>query len=338
MADKVEDGIIGLAVGDALGVPVEFQSREKLEKNPVTEMQGYGSHNVPEGTWSDDTSLTVAEMDSIIENYGAINYNDIMTKFSEWVKYAKYTATDQFFDIGIATSTAITNYRQGDNPINCGVKGIRQNGNGSLMRILPFVYYAKANNYSEDERIKLINDASSITHAHEISRLGCVIFTDYVNLLLDGMDKKEALRNVKEINYGEYYSEETLKYYERILKGNIEKLPKDAISSSGFIVSSLEASLWCTLNTDNYESAVEQAVNLGNDTDTIGAITGGINGIIYGKKAIPQRWLTKLKKKEYLENLSKQFTNTITKKNRLNEIFQNGIEITDEENKTYNSK
>ena len=281
MTEKMESGILGFAVGDALGVPVEFL-----------------------------TSLVVATMDSIIENR-AINFEDIMYKFSEWLDYAKYTATDKLFDVGISTSESILNFKRGKIAINCGGKGIYENGNGSLMRMLPVVYYLKCGNFSEEERINLIHLASSLTHAHEISLLGCKIYADYISFLLDGIDRFNALYLLKQIDYSKYYSKESLQQYERILKGDLESLHIDDIKSSGYVVDTLEASIWCTLKSNTYEEAVITAVNLGEDTDTVGAIVGSINGIIYGKNSIPERWLEKLKKREYLEQLSNQFVVTI---------------------------
>lgn len=315
MNEKMKAGIMGFAVGDALGVPVEFLNRDLLQRRPLKEMIGYGSHRVPEGTWSDDTSLMIAAMDSIKEN-GDVNFDDIMYKFTEWVNYAKYTATDELFDIGISTSKAISNFKRGEKPTNCGTKGINENGNGSLMRILPFVYYLKFSNFSEEEKTILINQASALTHAHEISQLGCKIYTDYVTLLLDGVDKVKALDLLKEIDYNKYYSNDSIKVYQRILKGDLKSLDIDQIRSSGYVVDSLEASLWCTVKNDTYEDAVVAAINLGEDTDTIGAITGSLNGIIYGKNNIPERWLNKLRKKDYLEELSNQFISTINYEKR----------------------
>lgn len=310
MNEKMKSGIIGFAVGDALGVPVEFLHRDILQKHPINEMIGYGSHNVPEGTWSDDTSLIVATMDSIKEN-GNINFADIMYKFTEWMNLAKYTATDKLFDIGISTRKAISNFEKGNDAINCGTKGINENGNGSLMRILPFVYYLKFSNLSEEEKTTLINQASSLTHAHEISQLGCKIYADYVTLLLDGNDKEQALEQLKKIDYNKYYTDTSIEAYQRILKKDLKSLNIDQIRSSGYVVDTLEASLWCTIKNDSYESAVITAVNLGEDTDTIGAITGSLNGIIYGSKGIPEKWLNKLKKIDYLEELTNQFINVI---------------------------
>ena len=315
MTEKMKAGIMGFVIGDALGVPVEFLNRATLQKNPLKEMVGYGSHRVPEGTWSDDTSLMIAAMDSIRE-VGDIDYDDIMYKFSEWVSKAKYTATDELFDIGISTRRAISNYMRGQEPTDCGTKGINENGNGSLMRILPFVYYLKYSDLTEEEKVLLINQASSLTHGHEISKLGCKIYSDYVTLLLDGVIKNEALARVKENDYSKYYSEDSLKTYERILKGDIQSLDKSQISSSGYVVHSLEASLWCTLNHDSYEDAVVEAVNLGDDTDTVGAITGSLNGIIYGKENIPERWLNKLRRKDYIESLSDKFIEVIAEEKK----------------------
>lgn len=306
MNEKMKSGIIGFSVGDALGVPVEFLNRNTLQRNPVKDMIGYGSHPVPEGTWSDDTSLMIAAMDSINICNG-INFDDIMYRFTEWVDNAKYTATNKLFDIGISSSNAIQNYKQGIAAENCGMKGFNENGNGSLMRILPFVYYSYLKKLSREERIYLINIASSLTHAHEISKLGCNIYCDYIILLLNGYSKKEAFDMLKELDYGSYFSNSAISVYSNILSGKLENLNINDIKSSGYVVDSLEASIWCTLKNTSYETAVESAVNLGNDTDTIGAITGSLNGIIYGEKNIPQRWLEKMKKLDYLENLTDEF-------------------------------
>lgn len=137
---KVYDGIIGLAIGDAMGVPVEFISRQEIARNPVVTMREYGTHHQPVGTWSDDTSLTLALMDSIVER-NKIDYADIMDRFSNWLMYNDYTATGEVFDVGNSTSRAIMNYGRGMNPLECGGISEYENGNGSRMRILPVAFY-----------------------------------------------------------------------------------------------------------------------------------------------------------------------------------------------------
>ena len=147
--------------------------------------------------------------------------------------------------------------------------------------------------------------------------MGCKIYSDYLTLLLDGVDKVKALESLKNIDYNKYYTSESINIYKRILKEDLKRLSIDQIKSTGYIVDSLEASLWCTVNNDTYENAVITAVNLGNDTDTIGAITGPLNGVIYGENNIPERWKNKLKKKDYIEELSDQFINTISCQNKI---------------------
>lgn len=303
---KIVAGIVGFSVGDAFGVPVEGFTRERLEKIPLSEMIGYCNHRVPVGTWSDDTSMVLATMDSIIEKNG-IDYNDMMFKFSEWFNNSKYTAIDRVFDAGYIVRTAISNYQNGIDAILCGEKNYDSNGNGSLMRMLPIAYYLYYSNYSEEEEVEIINKISSLTHAHEISCLGCKIFSDFTKQLLGGSDKYQAIDFVKNINYEKYYSFDTVSAYKRILKHNIATLDKSSIRSSGYVVDSLEASLWSTFNSKSYEESVLLAVNLGGDTDTIGAITGGINGIIYGRESIPDRWLKKMKRLDYIEEFTNKF-------------------------------
>ena len=141
------------------------------------------------------------------------------------------------------------------------------------MRILPVALYAYYKKIDEKEIIKLANDISSLTHAHEISKLGCYIYIRYIMYLLEGYTKIEAYDLIQKINY-DSYSRESLEKYNRILKENIKKIPLDDISSRGYVVDTLEASLWCLLVHDNYEDTILEAINLGNDTDTVAAITG----------------------------------------------------------------
>ena len=140
MQDSWNDGIFGLVVGDALGVPEEFSSREERKADPVIGMRAYGTHNQPTGTWSDDSSMVFATLDSINQK-GKIDYKDIMDKFTEWCLYGEYTPFHEVFDIGIATSRAIMRYGKGALPLDSGGKTEWDSGNGSLMRILPVCLY-----------------------------------------------------------------------------------------------------------------------------------------------------------------------------------------------------
>lgn len=306
---KVKDGIIGHAIGDAMGVPVEFYKRDELSANPVTTMLGYGSHDVPAGSWSDDTSMEIATIASIVNKKG-LDYEDMMMNFYEWLKDGKFTPYGEVFDAGRTCIQAIINFSKGYEWRECGLNDKMSNGNGSLMRMLPLAYYCYYKKASLEEIYEIVKNASSLTHAHEISILGCYIYVNYVLFLLDEEDKFTAYHKLKNIDYSKFTSE-SLASYINILEKDISKFPITSISSSGYIIDTLEASLWTILNTTNFEESIIQAINLGEDTDTIGAITGSMSGIIYGYDTIPKSWLNKLAKRKDLENLCDEFASTL---------------------------
>lgn len=303
----VRDGIIGFAVGDALGVPCEFKTREELKKNPVTTMED--NEGMPKGTWSDDTSMSLATMDSIIETK-KINIKDMANKFVDWFRNAEYTATGQTFDIGRTTMISLADFEIGVDVEKCGQYGELDNGNGSLMRMLPVAYYIWFMRYKEEMGDKaiynIVKEVSGITHRHEISIMGCYIFVRYAIEIMDGKYKDIAYEIIRNLDYS-FFSEGTIKKYDRILKNNIKNQPLETIRSTGYVVDTLEAVFWLFLNGKNYNDTVLKAVNLGEDTDTIAAITGGLLGIHYGEETINEEWKRSLKRRNYIENLCSEF-------------------------------
>lgn len=307
---KYIDGLFGFVVGDAMGVPIEFKTREELLKNPVTKMTEYGTHNQPAGTWSDDTSMMIATIDSINAK-NAIDIQDIALKFVAFKNHASYTATNEVFDIGNTCSMAISKFEENhDDPTLCGINDINANGNGSLMRILPIAYYAIEKKLKEYEILELVRQISSITHAHEISIMGCYFYVRYVIFLLNGKDKYAAYSMARSVDYA-MFKPETQEAYNRLIKEDISKYKLNDIKSTGYVVDSLEAAIWVTLKSENYKEAVIGAINLGGDTDTIGAITGALAGIIYGYDFIPEEWKDALAKKEYLMDIFEEFSENI---------------------------
>ncbi len=296
----LKNSLLGFVIGDAMGVPIEFESRETLKKYPLTEMVGYGSYNEPAGTWSDDTSMTLATIDSIIEKKN-IDYHDITTKFCEWVNNAKYTATDHLFDIGITTKYALVRFFVDKvEATKCGGTLDSENGNGSLMRMMPIALYAYYHQLDNNAIFEIVKNTSSITHANEKSVLGCYIYVQYILKLIETNNLQESYNYIKTLNYQLFFSEDNIKIYERILKKDISKYPLEEIRSSGYILHTLEAVLWVVLNTTSFEESILTAINLGEDTDTIGAITGSLTGIKYGFDNIPKNWINKIQKLDYL--------------------------------------
>lgn len=306
--ETVYAALLGEAVGDALGVPVEFSSREALAAHPVTGMRGYGTHPVPAGSWSDDTSMALASLDSLQNGFDA---GDMMEKFCAWQEQGAYTPTGVMFDIGMATAQALNRYRRGTPALRCGGTGEYDNGNGSLMRILPAVFYAYAAGGGDFARaVPLVDAVSCLTHAHLRSRTACLLETRLVFALLKEPSKEAVRRELSACGawlaadpvYGAEAST-----YARLLTPGFETLPRDAIRSSGYVVSTLEAAVWCLLNTDHYRDCVLWAVNLGDDTDTTAAVAGGLAGLLYGLAGIPEEWQQALLHREELEALCRSF-------------------------------
>ena len=312
MSNIWKDGMLGLIVGDALGVPVEFMSRTELMKNPVTGMREYGTHHQPRGTWSDDSSMALAELDSI-RTVGTIDYTDMMERFSRWCMHGEYTPFGEVFDIGIATSRALMNYAKGIAPLESGGKTEWDNGNGSLMRILPVCLYLfkrqKKVCTSENESIYMIHAVSALTHAHVRSQMACGIYYFLVKAILEEEGSLEnRLQKGMDRAY-QYYRQDLsnhreLENYKRLADlSEFKENPKEGIKSSGYVVDTLEAAVWCLLHSHSYKETVLMAVNLGEDTDTIGAVAGGLAGLYYKEEGIPQEWIQVLQRREWIEEV-----------------------------------
>ena len=240
------DGIFGLVVGDALGVPVEVKSREQLKAEPVTDMREYGTYHLPRGTWSDDSSMTLATLDSLINGY---NLEDIMDRFVIWMLKEQYTAIGEVFDIGYTTSLAINKYLLTCDLEICGCELEDSNGNGSLMRILPICLYLfeKRASMSENEIIHIVHQVSGLTHKHDRSKMACGLYYFCVKSILESGKKllpklqDGILEGIKFYERNSMCSEEH-HYFARLADLKTFGLYDESeIKSTGYVVDSLEA-------------------------------------------------------------------------------------------------
>lgn len=249
------DLLYGAAIGDALGVPYEFKERGSFVCDG---MDGFGSHNQEAGSWSDDTSLLIATVDSL-RSCDRIDTEDMRRRFSRWLNRGDYAIGKRVFDVGGTTANAI---RSG-----VGCDGERDNGNGSLMRILPLALTDCA-----DDDIRAV---SAITHAHEISTDACVTLVHFARSVLSGATE------IPNIEFSE-------------------------VRSTGFVLDTLKASIWCFVTTHSYRECVLKAVNLGGDTDTTACIAGGLAGMkygFYGPYGIPSDWYRQLRGRPIIESV-----------------------------------
>jgi ADP-ribosyl-[dinitrogen reductase] hydrolase len=295
--------LFGVATGDALGVSAEFSSREALRANPVTGMAGYGKHGQPPGTWSDDSSLTFCLAEALTEGY---NLKAIGQNFVRWRQEGFWTARGRVFDIGGTTARAITRLASGVKPEMAGDDDENSNGNGSLMRILPLLLYIAEK--PAGERFLITQQVSSLTHRHIRAVTACFIYLELARYLSIGMKKSDAYKSVRVVTAGHLESlsvpRDERRLFDRLLKGNIQDLPEERIKSTGYVMDTLEAAIWCLMTTESYREAVLKAVNLGEDADTTGAVTGGLAGLLYGYKSIPEEWIDMLARKDDIEDLA----------------------------------
>lgn len=270
MSTHLLNAIYGLAVADALGVPGEFKARGTYQ---TTGMHGGGFHAQPAGTFSDDTSMTLACCDSLKHTNLHVDVDDMRARFCDWWHEGAYAIDGCVFDIGSTVAQALAEGR--------GLAGERSCGNGSLMRIVPLAFVPNITN----EEIKAV---SAITHAHPLCMEGCVLYVRLAQQLVAGADPRKAIRALPAQGAFE-------------LLPHVEELSLETISSSGYVVDTLEAALWALVHTNSYRDCVLACVNMGRDTDTVAAVAGALAGIVYGYDGIPREWLRALRGKEIIE-------------------------------------
>lgn len=287
--NKLKGVVYGVAAGDALGVPYEFKKRDSFN---CTDMVGHGTLDMPEGTFSDDTSMLLATLDSIRECEG-IDVGDMRARFCSWLYEGDYTPDGKAFGVGNATAKAL---EQGH-----GCDGERNNGNGSLMRIAPLAFMG-----ATDQQIE---EVSAITHAHEISKKACVLF---VHMLRGALDD------------GSYGIAEAFEDHmpddERFgCLANIVTRPREDVRSTGYVLDTLGAALWCAWNTQSYRDCVLAAVNLGDDTDTTACVAGALAGAMYGYDDMPEEWIDVLRGKDVIDKClgeSEELSGALARKER----------------------
>lgn len=283
--DLLKASIYGLAIGDALGVPVEFKSREYLNRNPVSNMRGLGSHFQPAGTWSDDTSLTLCLLDGL--SYSPFNINKIADNFVKWMLTGKYAPRRIVFDVGKTTRSSILKMLIANDPTTCGSDSEKSQG----------------------RRKQLIYDISSLTHRHIVCKVACHFYVELAIKLIKGYAFANAYTETR-IEFVKYYRnrlpEKDYAPFRRIFSGEVTESARKDIDSSGYVIHTLESALWCIGRNDCYKDAVLDAVNLGRDTDTTAAVCGALAGILF-PDSIPDDWIKKLSSKRLIDKAVNKF-------------------------------
>lgn len=328
--DKLKGSLYGFIIGDALGVPVEFMKREQVEANPVTDMRANAQRNTTIGYWSDDTAMTLCSMKSIIK-FNDIDYKDIMDKFQLWVLEGYMSANDICFGIGQRTLKALSFYnKEINNPtfsksfknfdwipqvgtMSENLNNKNTSGNGSLMKTLPVALYLNSTNKSLKEKINIMKNVSSMTHGNNECVSSCIYYMCFIEHFLKTNNIIESFKLASE-DLSNNYDVNGCGQLDRIINTEFWDLGINDIKSTGYVIDTLEASLWCLYHSISYKEAVLKAVNLGDDADTVGAITGSLAGLYYGYDSIPKKWIKSLMKKELIDKTIEDFLNVLQQK------------------------
>jgi ADP-ribosylglycohydrolase len=285
----VHGALFGVAIGDALGVPAEFTSGELLQLQPVHDFEGYKSHHQPPGTFSDDSSMTFCLAESLCKGY---NLDNIAQHFVQWFFEGYWTPAGVVFGVGKSTENAITSLKNGTPPTHSGNYSDTCNGNGSLMRTLPLLFYIR--HFDIEKRYNITKAVSAITHGYIRPVMACFYYLEFALELLNGNNKHIAYSNTAK-KVTDFLATQNIPPHEMdqfapLLLHDISKQPREAICSLHYVAETLKAAMYCFMNSSGYKETVLTAVNLGNDTDTTAAVAGGLAGLYYGFDNIPEHW------------------------------------------------
>ena len=271
--------LLGLACGDAVGTTVEFSPRGSFP--PVTGMIGGGPFKLLPGQWTDDTSMALCLAQSLV-CHRSFNPSDQMNRYCNWANFGYMSCTGACFDIGGTVRAALQKFQATNNPF-CGSSDPGTAGNGAIMRLAPVpMFYA----LSLEKTIRFSAESSRTTHAANEAIECAQLFGAQIRAALLGGSKQDVL-----FNAGYVPSAESVR---SIADGAYRDKREPEICGSGYVVASLEAALWCFLNSQSYEEAVLVAANLGDDADTTAAIAGQLAGAFYAIAGIPESWLSHL--------------------------------------------
>ena len=284
--ERIEGGVLGALVGDALGVPFEFKApgevppRDDIEIVPPA---GYfRSHaDVPPGTFSDDGSLLLALLESLLERDGRFDADDFGGRLVAWRRDGRLAVDGRVFDVGIQTEDAIRRIASGTPAAGAGPAGDRENGNGALMRTLPVAFAVRG----DDARlIETAHRQSRVTHGHPRSEACCALYVLWARRTLEGaIDPwREAVSGLRR-----HYAPDPVRTRE--LEEHVRPDDPTPGRGTGYVVDALRSARWCVLQGD-FERVVRAAVGLGNDTDTTACLAGGIAGLRDGVVGVPRRW------------------------------------------------
>lgn len=302
LKDRFRGCLVGLAIGDALGVPIEFRPPGTFE--PVTDFRSGGPHGLEAGEWSDDTSLALCLAESLIEKR-EFDPVDQLERYTRWYRDGHLSINGKCFDIGNTTKEAIFKF-EATGESYCGPTHKFSCSNGSLMRLASVPLFYLSNPLFAVEKS---GDSSRTTHGNLKVIDACKYMGGLIYGAVTGVSK-EVLLSERYSPVEDYFNEHLLDQdIDNVASGSFKHKNPPEIRGSGYVVESLEAALWAFYKSENFKDGCLMAVNLGDDADTTGAIYGQIAGAYYGEKGMPQKWCDNLAKYDLIDSFIERLYN-----------------------------
>lgn len=297
--ERIEGGLIGLLVGDALGVPYEFHSASQIPPDAQIDYQppaGFARshHGTPPGTWSDDGALALCLLASLLD-CGRLDPADLGQRFVRWYEQGYLAVDARVFDVGVQTAEALRAIRAGVAPLDAGPSEENRLGNGSLMRVLPLTLWSLGDDHA------LIADAmtqSRLTHGHLRAQVCCALYCLWARRVLRQVERPWDAAVAKLRSLWPETSPERAE-----LEFHIRPDDDTPGDGGGYVVATLRSARWAVESTSDYASAVRAAISLGKDTDTTACVAGGVAGLRYGVAGIPGAWRDGLRGQDLLAPL-----------------------------------
>lgn len=289
--------LTAVALGDALGFPIQHDTRPNPFDEPVNQMVDHQATGVPAGTWSDDTSMSIASLVSLTFGY---NLNDLMIRYSQWYHLGDYTPFNHTYAVNNTIKAAIERFDHGIAPELCGGTLDSDNNNTALKRLMPLAFFILTKNrqYSFDaDTVKLIHDYTATTNRTPKTFIGSGILTNVIIRLIQNPNKYAMLRAVKEaLDY--YRSKDEfaaqVPFFEQLEESHFLRQSSAKLRPSSDVIATLNTVFWCLMNSEQYNVAVAKAVNMGTEANTIGSITSMLASLLFAPVTFPESWLSKL--------------------------------------------
>lgn len=286
---------VGLAIGDALGMPLEFKEPHEFE--PLASLEKGGPFNLPLGYWTDDTSMALCLADSLLAKVGYDSY-DVMDRYCAWRNDGYRSSLGVCFDIGNQVSTSLNEYqRDGAAIIRQSKDRLSSAGNGSIMRLAPIIIASHSAGNSIEKTMELAKVSGRETHYSLLAEEGAALFGGMIYNSIEQKSKNKLL------DFGSYKTSDAFNEILEVVK-SAQTRTTATLDPTGYIINSLECAMWAFMNNETFKAGALEAVNLGGDADTIGAIYGQLAGAFYGYGAIPLEWRKQLYLEEDIASLS----------------------------------